>query len=83
MTAYSVRDSATPPLTSRDLLVLVSQGYLPKDAARVVNTDSCAVWQSDALLRAVGARYAKATAVAQDWTVPGSAQIEATASSTC
>jgi len=83
VTAYSVRDSATPPLAARDMLVLVSHGYLPGDAEPVVNTGSCAVWRSAALQRAVGVLFAKATAVAQSGSVPGTARIEATSSSTC
>jgi len=83
VTAYSVQDSATPPLAARDMLVLVSRGYLPGDAEPVVNTGSCEVWKSTALQHAVGVLFAKATAVAQAGSVPGTARIESTSSSTC
>jgi hypothetical protein len=83
VTAYSVQDSATPPLAARDMLVLVSRGYLPNDAEPIVSTGSCAVWRSAALQRAVGVLFAKATAVPQAGSAPGTARIEATSSSTC
>lgn len=81
--AYSVQDSATPPLGPRQMLILVGHPYLPADAHQLVTTSTCAVWKSAALERAVGLMYARATAVAQDWTVPGSAQIEAASDPTC
>ena len=65
------------------MLVLVSRGYLPNDAVRVARTNNCAVWKSVTLQRAIGLSYAKATAVAQTGSVPGSAWIEATSNSTC
>jgi hypothetical protein len=81
--AFAVQDSSTPPLTARDLLVLVSHPYLPGDAKQVVNTDRCAVWKSAALKRATGRAYAQATAIAQAGSVAGRGQIEATADPTC
>jgi hypothetical protein len=81
--AIAVQDSATPPLTARALLVLVSHPYLPDDARRVMNTASCGVWRSAALKRATGRAYARATAVAQAGSRAGTAQIEATSDSTC
>jgi hypothetical protein len=83
VTAFVVQDSTTPPLTARDLLILVSHPYLPGDAKQVVSTHSCAVWRSSALRRATGRAYARATAGAQARSVPGKAEIEATSNSTC
>jgi hypothetical protein len=83
VTAFAVQDSATPPLTAGDLLVLVSHPYLPLDAQQVVNSDRCAIWKSAALRRATGRAYAQATAIAQAGSVAGRAQIEATANPTC
>ena len=83
VSAFAVQDSATPPLTARDLLILVSHPYLPGDAKEVVNTDGCAAWKSAALKRATGRAYAQATAIAQAGSIPGRAQIEATSNSTC
>lgn len=83
VTAFAVQDSSTPPLTARDLLVLVSHPYLPGDAKQVVNTDRCAVWKSAALKRATGRAYAQATAIAQAGSTGGRAEIEATGNPTC
>lgn len=47
VTAFSVQDGASPPLTGRDLLFLVSHPYLPRGAKQLVNTNSCAVWKSE------------------------------------
>jgi hypothetical protein len=83
VTAFAVQDSSTPPLTARDLLVLVSRPYLPGDAKQVVYTDRCAVWKSAALKRATGRAYAQATAIAQAGSLAGTGQIEVTADPTC
>lgn len=83
VTAFAVQDSTTPPLTARDLLLLVSHPYLPADAEQVVSTRSCAVWKSSALGRATGRMYARATAIAQAGSVAGTAEIETTSNSTC
>lgn len=83
VTAFAVQDSTTPPLTTRGLLALVSHPFLPGDARQVVNTDSCAVWKSRALTRATGRAYARATAIAQAGSTPGTAEIAATSNSTC
>jgi hypothetical protein len=83
VTAFAVQDSATPPLTPRDLLVLVSHPFLPGDAKRVVITDSCAVWKSRALTRATGRPYARATATVQAGSIPGTARIAASSDAAC
>jgi hypothetical protein len=83
VTAFAVQDSTSPPLTARDLLVLVSRPYLPDDAKQVVSTDSCAVWKSASLKRATGRAYAQATAIAQAGSTAGRAEIEATSSPSC
>jgi hypothetical protein len=83
VTAFAVQDSATPPLAPRDLLGLVSHPFLPGDAKQLVSTDSCAVWKSRALRRATGQAYARATAITQAGSSPGTAQIAATANSVC
>jgi hypothetical protein len=83
VTAFTVQDSTSPPLTTRELLILVSHPYLPGDAKPVVNTHRCAVWKSIALSRATGRAYAQATAIAQAGSTPGRAQIETTSNSTC
>jgi len=83
VTAYTVQDSSTPPLAARDMLVLVSRGYLPKDAEQVASSNSCAMWKSAVLKRATGMLYAKATAIAQAGSMPGTAGMEATSDSTC
>ncbi len=83
VTAFSVQDSAGPPLRAADMLDLVSQDHLPKDARPVVSTDSCAVWRSVALDRAVGLPYARATAIGQIGGAPGSAVIQAASHSGC
>jgi hypothetical protein len=83
VTGFAVQDGTTPPLTARDLLILVSHPYLPADAERVVTTDSCGVWRSSALKRATGRAYARATAIAQAGSTPGTAEIAATSSSRC
>jgi hypothetical protein len=83
VTAYQVQDSTAPPLKAHDMLDLVST-YLPGDAKQLVNTGSCAVWTSASLLRAIGLRYAKATAIPQLGSLSsGSAQMKATSASTC
>jgi len=81
--AFSVQDSATPPLGAREMLVLVSRAYLPSDAKQVVSTNSCAVWKSVALGRALGVPYARAVAIGQVAGFPGAAQMQATSQSTC
>jgi hypothetical protein len=83
VTAFAVEDSATPPLTARDLLVLVSHPFLPGDAKQVVHTLSCAVWKSRALTRATGLPYARATAIVQTGSMPGAAQIAAASNPAC
>jgi hypothetical protein len=83
VSAFAVQDSTTPPLTARDLLVLVSHPYLPDDAKQVVNADGCAVWKSAALKRATGRLYAEATAIAQAGSTAGRALIQATSSPSC
>jgi hypothetical protein len=83
VTEFSVQDSAGPPLRPADMLDLVSRGHLPRDARPVVSTESCAVWKSVALDRAVGLPYARATAIGQLGGAPGSALIQATSHSGC
>lgn len=83
VTAFAVQDSTSPPATARELLVLVSHPFLPRDAKQVVTTDGCAVWESRALARATGRAYARATAIAQAGSNPGTAQIAATSNSDC
>ncbi len=83
VSAYSVQDSAAPPLRAADMLDLVSSGHLPKDAAPVLSTDNCAVWKSFQLRRAVGLLYARATAIGQIAGAPGTALIQATSHSNC
>jgi hypothetical protein len=83
VTGFAVQDATTPPLTARDLLILVSHPYLPADAKQIVNTDSCGVWRSGALKRAIGRAYARATAVAQAGSTAGTGEIAATSSPTC
>jgi hypothetical protein len=80
---FAVQDGTTPPLTTRDLLVLVSNPFLPGDAKQVVNTGTCAIWKSRALMRATGRAYARATATSQAGDIPGTAKIAATSSSAC
>jgi hypothetical protein len=81
--AYSVQDSASPPLRSRDMLDLVSP-YLPDDAKAVITTRDCVVYRSAELGRALGLPYAKATALAQIGSLrKGFAQVRATAGSSC
>ena len=81
--AFAVQDSTTPPLTARDVLIMVSHPFLPGDAEKVVSTDRCAVWKSRELTRATGRAYARATAIAQAGSIPGTAQIAATSDSAC
>jgi hypothetical protein len=81
--AYSVQESATPPLRPRQMLSLVSRTYLPEDAERVARGDSCIVWKSPTLKAAVGVPYARAVAAAQTASLPGIAVIEASPSSSC
>jgi hypothetical protein len=83
VTAFAVQDGTTPPLTARGLLTLVSRPLLPADAKQIVSADSCAVRKSRALLRATGREYARATAIAQAGSIPGTAKIAATSSSAC
>ena len=81
--AYSVQDSASPPLRTRDMLDLVSP-YLPDDAKAVITTPDCVVYRSAELGRALGLPYARATALAQIGSLrKGFAQVRATASSSC
>jgi hypothetical protein len=81
--AYSVQDSASPPLRSRDMLDLVS-AYLPDDAKPVVSTHNCVIYRSAELERAIGLPYAKATALAQIGSLrTGFAEVKATTASTC
>lgn len=83
VTAYEVQDSTTPSLKAHAMLDMVSS-YLPGDARQLVNTGSCAVWKSGSLLRAIGLRYARATAISQLGSLrSGSAQMKATSASTC
>jgi hypothetical protein len=83
VTSFSVQDGGSPPLSARDLLSLVSHPYLPRDAKRIVNQETCAVWRSAALRRATGRSFASATAVAQVGGIPGRAEIRATSSPRC
>jgi hypothetical protein len=81
--AYSVQDSASPPLRTRDMLDLVSP-YLPDDATAVITTPDCVVYRSAELGRALGLPYAKATALAQIGSLrKGFAQVRASVSSSC
>ncbi len=81
--AYSVQDSASPPLRLGDMLDLVSP-YLPDDVKAVTATPGCVVYRSAELERALGLPYAKATALAQIGSLrKGFAQVRATADSTC
>jgi hypothetical protein len=83
VTAYSVQDSASPPLRTRDMIDLVSP-YLPRDAKAVVTTPGCVVYRSAELEHALGLPYAKATALAQIGSLrKGFAQVRATAVSAC
>jgi hypothetical protein len=81
--SFSVQDSAGPPLRAGEMLDLVSRGHLPRDAKPVVATESCAVWKSLELRRAVGVPYARATAIGEVGGAPGSALIQATTHSHC
>lgn len=83
VTSFSLQDTGSPPLSARYLLLLVSFPYLPRDAHRVVNTASCAVWKSAALRHATGRAYATATAIGQVGSLPGTAQIQATVKPEC
>jgi hypothetical protein len=83
VTAFSLQDGGAPPVTARYLLLLVSYPYLPRDARRVVNLGTCAVWNSATLRRATGKAYATATAIAQVGSMPGRAQIETTVRPSC
>jgi hypothetical protein len=81
--AYSVQDSAAPPLRSHDMLDLVSP-YLPDDAKPIVTTPNCVVYRSAELEHALGLPYAKATALAQIGSLrKGFAQVRATTDSAC
>ncbi len=81
---YSVQDSATPPLGTRDMLDLISRSYLPRDAQQVANGPGCVIWRSFALGRAIGLTYAKATAIPQLGAImPGGAEVEATSDPSC
>jgi hypothetical protein len=83
VTGYSVQDSAAPPLRASDMLALVSP-YLPRDARPVARTGTCTVWESAALRRATGMPFARGTAIGQIGSLmAGSAQVQATARSTC
>jgi hypothetical protein len=83
VTEFAVQDGGSPPVSARYLLLLVSYPYLPRDARRVVNTETCAAWESAALGRATGKRYATATAIGQVGSMPGRAQIETTVGPRC
>jgi len=83
VSSFSVQDAASPPLTARELLTLVSDPYLPRDAEQLVETGSCAVWESAVLQRATGSAYARASAIAQAGSIPGSARIEVTSNRNC
>ncbi len=83
ITAFSLQDEGSPPLTARDLLFLVSHPYLPPDARRIVSADTCAVWKSGSLRRATGRAYAMATAVGQRRSSPGRAEIGVTSLPDC
>jgi hypothetical protein len=83
VTAFVLQDGGSPPVSARYLLLLVSYPYLPRDARRVVNRDTCAVWESAALRRATGKAYATASAFAQVGSMPGRAQIETTVGPRC
>ena len=78
VTGFSLQDDGSPPPAARYLLLLVSYPYLPRDAERVVYTNTCAVWTSASLRRATGRAYATANAIAQVGRMPGRAQIEST-----
>lgn len=83
VTAFSVQDAGSPPLTARELLVLVSDPYLPRDAKRLVLAGTCGVWKSATLQRATGRPYATAIAIAQIRSLPGRAAIAATSKPAC
>lgn len=83
VTAFSLQDTGSPPLSARYLLLLVSFPYLPRDARRVVNIATCAVWKSAALEHATGRAYATATATGQVGSLPGTAQIQTTVKPEC
>jgi hypothetical protein len=83
ITAFAVQDAESPPLTASDLLFRVSHPFLPRDAKQLVNIQGCAVWESEALRRATGRAYARATAIPQTGTLPGRAQIQVTPTATC
>ena len=81
--AYSVQDSATPPLRTHEMLDLVSS-YLPGDAKPVVSEPDCIVYRSAELEHAIGLPYAKATALAQIGGLrKGFAEVKARAVATC
>lgn len=94
VTALSVQNLSTPQPTRRRLLLLVSNAYFPRDAKKLVNTDSCVLWKSAALQRATGRPYAMAVVVpeagsaaatrgAVAGSVPASTEIQATSVPTC
>jgi hypothetical protein len=83
VTAFAVQDFTGPPVTTSDLLFLVSHPYLPRDAKQLIRLPSCAIWKSVALERATGQAYAEATASAQVGQIPGRAQLQATSNPGC
>lgn len=83
ISAFAVQDSAGPPLRGPQMLDLVSDAYLPRDAEQLARTTTCAVWRSAALKRALGAGYAQATAAAQTASEPGRAEIRVTGAAAC
>jgi hypothetical protein len=82
VTAFSLRDAGSPPLTARALLFLISNP-LPRDAERIASAGRCAIWRSAWLQRATGHAYAVATAIPQVGGAPGMAEIEVTSHPTC
>src|SRR5947199_154848 len=83
-----------PRLPPGHVLLPLSRQYLPADAKRLVNIDSCAVWKSAALQHATGRAYARATVIPEAGTaaaakealarrVPAKAEIQATSTPTC
>lgn len=82
VSGFALRDAGSPPLTARELLFLVSNP-LPRDARRVVSMESCAVWRSASLGRAIGRSYAVATATGQAGPRAGTAEIAVSLKPAC
>ncbi|HLJ02997.1 MAG TPA: hypothetical protein VKT31_06125 [Solirubrobacteraceae bacterium] len=82
VSGFALRDAGSPPLTARELLFLVGNP-LPRDARRVASTETCAVWRSASLKRAIGRPYAVARASGQAGPRAGTAEIAVNMSPAC